>query len=138
MRLLITSIFFHISYCSFTQADINLLEGNWCIVEILNAPGADEDIPDDELMEMRLDMDGVVFLFTNDRRFAVIEPGVTIDEALEGALIFTFDKANQVLRMEDEYTSEIIIIELVKVTKTALILRTYESSFGFELYFRRC
>jgi hypothetical protein len=76
--------------------------------------------------------------FGYDPKFAVIESGMTIQEALEGALIFNYVKADQILEMEDEYTGELIIIELVKITKTEMVFRSYESGIGFELYFKKC
>ena len=120
------------------QVDINLLAGNWCIVKILNAPNADEAIPEQDLNEMREDMLGAVFCFTSANKFTVIEVDMTREEALEEALTFVYIKTDQILEMEDTYTGELILFELIKVTQTELVFRSYEGPFGFEMYFKRC
>jgi hypothetical protein len=138
MRLLFTFLFIASIATSYTQIDINALYGNWCVYKVLNAPDIEEVIPVDELNEMAQDLAEVIFHFSKDNKFAVIEPGMTILEALEGALTFTYVKGDQVLEMEDEYTGDLIIIELVKITKTEMVFRSYESGIGFELYFKKC
>jgi len=138
MKLLMTTVFFGLYLGLNAQIDIKLLYGNWCVVEVLNAADAEEEIPQDELNEMRLDMSEVIFCFTSDQKFTVIEPGMTLNEALEEALVFVYDKTSQTLEMEDTFTGEMILIELVKVTKSELVFRSYNSVFGFEMYFKRC
>jgi hypothetical protein len=47
-------------------------------------------------------------------------------------------KEEQILEMEDPETGELILFQLVKVSKTELVFRVYESVFGFEMTFVRC
>jgi hypothetical protein len=83
-------------------------------------------------------MMGAVFHFTKDNRFTVIEEDMTLEEALKDALTFVHVKEEQILEMEDPETGELILFQLVKVSKTELVFRVYESVFGFEMTFVRC
>jgi hypothetical protein len=83
-------------------------------------------------------MMGAVFHFTKDNRFTVIEEDMTLEDALKDALTFVHVKEEQILEMEDPETGELILFQLVKVSKTELVFRVYESVFGFEMTFVRC
>lgn len=138
MKALIPFLIFGFALHASAQIDINALAGNWCINKIVNAQDAEEIIPDADIEEMMEDMVGVVFHFTSDQRFTVIEEDMTLSEALEDAMTFMYVKAEQILEMEDPETGELILFHLVKVSKTELVFRVYESVFGFEMTFVRC
>jgi hypothetical protein len=71
MRLLFTFLFIASIATSYTQIDINALYGNWCVHKVLNAPDAEEEIPEAELNEMAEDLAEVIFHFSKDNKFGI-------------------------------------------------------------------
>lgn len=138
MKAILTFLIFGFALQASAQIDITALPGNWCISKIVNTQDAEEQIPEVDLQEMIADMMGAVFHFTKDNRFTVIEEDMTLEDALKDALTFVHVKEEQILEMEDPETGELILFQLVKVSKTELVFRVYESVFGFEMTFVRC
>lgn len=124
-----------LSGIGYTQIDIKLLPGTWCLIAIGNDPETPNLYAPEELMEIGEDFGNAQLHFTKDNFVCFIEEEETLSDAIEYKEKYVYDANQNTIVIDGD---ESAFAKIIKLTETEFVLLVKDEEDSFTMSFKKC